>query len=445
VVLDVEISDLTDPEAFNRLGDYPDGVNGLGLLTEAHNVGTVGVDWKSAGTPGQMMDHRHPVIAQSLFRIRSGRLEQIGLAWLKHGFFATNDGCDDEPGDVLGPDCTDIYGSSTNANSAWLGPRSEVNPLTGYWTSCGSHFDTGLTGYPESDPGDCIRTHFILGHGPLDHRLRVSDADILASSNLSRMYCEAFYVVAGDQNIWNNWAHRKCRALWNEISLAWDFNVNDVMVQSPIIMTWGDLQSLAQPDSEGSVVVASRVVDLGEGLWRYEYNVYNMNLDRALDSFTVEFVGVPAAISDLNFHAPVESEEPLYSQAPWTAVVAPAGVTWSAPAPNTMAGEEFPNTLRFGVMHTFWFTADRAPGDASATLTQFKPGAEGPLSAPTRAPLCILGAEDLNGDGAVNTADLGIFLGLFGSAGPAGDINGDNIVDTSDLGLFLNAFGLECP
>ena len=44
---------------------------------------------------------------------------------------------------------------------------------------------------------------------------------------------------------------------------------------------------------------------------------------------------------------------------------------------------------------------------------------------------------DLNGDGRVNGADLGILLGAWGSAGGAADINHDGIVDGADIGMLL--------
>ena len=46
---------------------------------------------------------------------------------------------------------------------------------------------------------------------------------------------------------------------------------------------------------------------------------------------------------------------------------------------------------------------------------------------------------DLDGDGIVNGADMGLLLGGFGSAGP-GDLNGDGVVDGADIGLILGAF-----
>ena len=57
---------------------------------------------------------------------------------------------------------------------------------------------------------------------------------------------------------------------------------------------------------------------------------------------------------------------------------------------------------------------------------------------------CFL-PTDLNDDGVIDTADLGILIGQFGTAGPGADINGDGSVDTADLGILIGSFGLACP
>jgi hypothetical protein len=57
---------------------------------------------------------------------------------------------------------------------------------------------------------------------------------------------------------------------------------------------------------------------------------------------------------------------------------------------------------------------------------------------------CVIPA-DLNGDNVADTADLGILIGQFGTAGPDADINGDGVVDTADLGVLIGAFGTTCP
>jgi len=443
-VLDVEISQLTQPKVWGRESAYPNGRVGIGILTTSHNVGTVNVDWFDAGSLGEVLDNRHPFIGQNVFRERDGRLEQIGLAWMKHGFFSTNDFCDDIGGEFLGVGCFDTYGSFTNANRMYLGPRSEINPLTGYWEPCGSHFDTGEVGYPPSVPGDCVRTHMtnFSPHDNDDHRLRVADQDVLAISNLGKFFFEGFYIVAGDENIENNWAHRQIR--WvppDGQTPEWTFTPISNFEQHPAIDDWGDDVITAQPEDEGKVRVAVRVVPIDATHNRYEYNVYNMNLDRQVGAFAVP-VGPGVTLSDFGFHAPVEDEEPHYSSAPWSPVVESDRVVWAPPAPDMGAGEESPNTIRYGTMYTFWFTADESASFADLTLTQHRTGANGPLVATLSAP-CAL-APDLNGDLVVDTADLGLLISAFGTAGPEADLNGDGVVDTADLGLLIAAFGLDC-
>lgn len=49
---------------------------------------------------------------------------------------------------------------------------------------------------------------------------------------------------------------------------------------------------------------------------------------------------------------------------------------------------------------------------------------------------------DLNGDGRVDGADLGLLLGAWGTASPEGDLDGSGAVDGGDLGLLLGAWSV---
>lgn len=62
------------------------------------------------------------------------------------------------------------------------------------------------------------------------------------------------------------------------------------------------------------------------------------------------------------------------------------------------------------------------------------------LAPSARAQSC---AGDLNGDGVVNGADLGLLLSAWGStgAGIVGDLNADGVVDGADLGALISAWG----
>ena len=57
------------------------------------------------------------------------------------------------------------------------------------------------------------------------------------------------------------------------------------------------------------------------------------------------------------------------------------------------------------------------------------------------APIAV--AADLNGDGAVNAADLGLLLGAWGTSGGTnglGDLDADGVVAASDLAILLGAW-----
>lgn len=99
--------------------------------------------------------------------------------------------------------------------------------------------------------------------------------------------------------------------------------------------------------------------------------------------------------------------------------------------------------------------SDMLPGGlgcAGATITCEITPTDGSLTAPTAtasASAIIPGppTPDLNCDGIVGAADLGILLGSWGTPGCGGgspcpaDLNGDNNVNAADLGILLGAWG----
>ncbi len=48
---------------------------------------------------------------------------------------------------------------------------------------------------------------------------------------------------------------------------------------------------------------------------------------------------------------------------------------------------------------------------------------------------------DLNGDGCVNSADLGLLIAIWNQVNtPIGDLNGDGVIGPADLGLLIGAW-----
>ncbi len=436
--LDLAINNVSGLQQWGRTGTFPNGRLGLALGTLAFNPGDVNIPWLLGPIQANgSLDPAHPFIGQNLFRERDGRLEQIGLSWLKHAFFSLNDGCPDGSGNFLGIGCTDSYGAPTNQRYDLLAPRSEVNPFTGAWAPCGSHFDTGAIGYTVA--GDCLRSHLFgdPSHGPLSHRLRVSEQDLLAADIIdgvdARLFIEAFYLCANDANLANNWGFRPIEAGPDP---TWAFSDEAAFTQECIIFSWGDLQSLATPTDLGQVAVASRAVDLGGGAWRYEFNVYNLNRDGGATILSIP-IASGANASNFGFNAPLEDEDTQFDDAAWTPAHAGGQVTFTAPTPR---GVQAPNSIRFGTMYTFWFEADQAPADAAAQIT-WEGGAA--LTAAVIAPAAACPA-DITGDGVVNSSDLGQLLGAWGTSNPAADLTNDGNVNSSDLGQMLGSWG-ACP
>src|SRR5690606_23493962 len=99
--------------------------------TVSCNIGDEPLDWIAEST-------RHPVIAQQMYRLHDGRIEQIGQAWLKHGLCALQNWmcgtcvpagffCEE----ALGVGCSDPYDVFLNGAQGGMGPKFEVNPATG--------------------------------------------------------------------------------------------------------------------------------------------------------------------------------------------------------------------------------------------------------------------------------------------------------------------------
>ena len=98
--------------------------------TESCNWGDQDLDW-FAGTPDV------PVIGANMYRIADGRIEQLGQSWLKWAFTSVNGnacGSCQNPGTgaLLGPFCSDPYSAGLNGSQSGLGPKSVVNPYTGF-------------------------------------------------------------------------------------------------------------------------------------------------------------------------------------------------------------------------------------------------------------------------------------------------------------------------
>jgi hypothetical protein len=425
------------------VGAIPDvakyGANAVGGVTymayafgsTSCNIGTEQLDWYS-GTSD------HPVIPQNAYRIRNGRFEQIGLSWMKHGFCALQEnlcgtctpagsGCPS----LLGVGCSDPYTAGLNGNQGDLGPRYEVNPSTGAFPATGS---TAWPGIPS-------------GQGTIGRRVQIAGPDLDPALNAGAVYlAECQYIHPQDalNGNDNNNASYRTFTVGALAGGAYNLSLTGPTQQTkPAIFHWSAINpsvTFAVSDAaDGRYILGCNAYDLGNGLWRYEYAVMNLNSDTAGASFAVP---VPASVAvtnagfkDVRYH----SGEP-YDGTDWTISVGDGQVRWQCP--QTFAQNPNANALRWSTVYNFWFDANTRPLPAAVSLGLFK--SAGTLAFNSKAPSSACEAADLDCNGIVNGADLGMLLsawGLCGSTPCAADLDSNGVVNGADLGFMLAAWG----
>jgi len=375
---DVIVGDLPDVVQFGTNGNFV----GVGVGTTSCNNGTNPLDWY------YLPSTNHPVIPQNFYRMSGGannndRFEQIGQSWLKHAFLAKEGdqcgfGCDTSncvPGDQLCSGCSDTYSAVLNASQNNLGSRAWTNPFTGAFSS-GSLDHTGHV------------------HTGTSHRVTIAVSDLDPSQNADATYfAEAAYISPteytwcqehpGECNMYNNVSHRQYAVSGDPPNFSFS-PVGNTKQMRPAITAWvngGATINQYEPDpgNDGIWFTAYKVTNPTPGVWHYEYALYNENLDRSIQSFSVPLV-VGANISNIGFHAPPQepgwandgtASNRGYSSTPWTVTQASDSITWNT---ETIAQNPNANAIRFGTLYNFRFDADQPPQNASATVGFFKTG-----------------------------------------------------------------------
>ncbi len=373
---DVIVGNVQSVQQFGSAGTQV----GLAAGTDSCNNGDQPVDWFA------LPQTDHPVVPQNLYRMSGGasnneRFEQIGQSWMKHTFEALEDtvcgtcntsGC--TTGTHLCPGCSDPYVASLNAGQTGLGSRAWINPFTGAFPSTAN-------------------SHTGHSHDGVSHRIRVEINDLNTTLNQGATYfAEAAYLTPheytwcqshpGECNMYNNVSYRQFNVT-GTTSFTFSPAANTVRMQ-PAIMAWvgtGATVSQVEPDpgNDGIWFMGYKVTNPSAGVYHYEYALYNQNLDRSIQSFSVPLApGVN--ISNIGFHAPPQEpgwandgtfNNQGYSSAPWTVSQTTDSITWNS---ETLAQNQNANAIRFGTLYNFRFDSDQPPQSANATVGFFKTG-----------------------------------------------------------------------
>lgn len=448
---------------------------------------------------------KHPYINTNIYRINSeGRLEQLAGSWSKHGWYAASspqgsiagntgsDACGSGscPGtspanNLLGANCADTYSSGHNSDRYYMGPRSEISArgtkLSPGWTIRGTYLDAvsvssnvDTLATPTAARNDASRSYNGVGTAQSNKLATFAKADIstAALGAHGRVIMEAYYIVNGDVNKLNNFAFRSLTSNHNGgAGTLTTSNLNFATTASqfmpsvigrhtygPAMFRWGDQQQQASPTTEGGVYAASRVVNNGDGTFRYEYNVLNVDFDRG-----VEAVSIPLAsgvtLSNVSFRQP-RLRDPAFDIRDWVNQIdGPSGnLVFSAQAPsagstNWTNGQPMKsNAIRYGTMYSFWFTSSLPPRTTGQLV--LTPSGTGSVTSMTvqasvpRAIADIAGSDQGTADGIVDGSDFIAFINAFAAGEPAADLVGggiplpDRTIDGDDFIAFIDSFML---
>ncbi|NBP52336.1 MAG: hypothetical protein EBU70_14365 [Actinobacteria bacterium] len=206
-----------------------------------------------------------------------------------------------------------------------------------------------------------------------------------------------------------------------------------IMHMATVYPTTAVVNNADGPD--GRFVVATNVINNNNGTYRYEYAVFNLNSNASGASFSVP---VPAGVTITNagFKDIAYHSGEVYDGTDWTFSNSGGVAKWQCT--QTFAQNPNANALRFSTLYNFWFDA-AAPGtNGDATIGLFKQA--GSVTAAVKVPSAPCAQGDLNCNGIVDGADLGIMLANWGGSGSS-DLDGNGQVDGGDLGILLSRWG----
>jgi len=389
---DVIVGDIEDVAQF----DAPVGTQvGLAIGTDSCNNGDQPIDWFA------LPDNDHPLVPQNLYRMSGGanndeRFEQIGQSWMKHTFLALEDfvcgncntsGC--QTGSHLCPGCSDPYVSGLNGDQNSIGSRAWVNPFTG-------NFPDGI----DENGQPIANDHIGHLHDGVSHRILVETSDLIPANNVGATYFgEAAYLSPheytwcqshpGQCNMFNNYSYRQFSVTGGPTFFNFP-SVSSTIRMQPAIQAWAATGATIQqvepdPGNDGVFFVGYKVTGPNAGVWHYDYAVFNMNLDRAIQSFEVVFPGFPADLSNVGFHAPPQHpgwahdgtvDDAGYSSTPWIFTVNPPppfanSAVWNC---ETFAANPNANAIRWGTLYNFRFDSSAPPVATIANIGFFKTG-----------------------------------------------------------------------
>jgi len=401
---DLIVTRIYSPQSHGYEQTEDGAVSGLSLGFQLCNIGIESIRYEA------LPSVHHPLFRSAVYRLKDNRFEQIGIAWVYHGYAGTNDpGCGfsctapgNHDGSRLYPGCSDFSGPSIIAYQPNLGPASQINAHTAVFNLPVTHPSGGQSGRIQVNNNDLDpamnsgATYYVEGHC-------LSSDDAAAGNGNNNASHQRVHVVNATDN-----PNDSCTGA---DPLKFCMFLTDSLYESqPAIRAWNNhdpevVETDAQVPGEGLFILAARATDLGGGQWSYEYALHNLNSDRSGKSFSMPLpVGVN--VSNVGFHdVDYYGGEP-YDGTDWQSAAGSGTISWSI---QDYADDPNANALRWGTLYNFRFDSNVPPAAATATVELFKPGT------PQFIHIETVGTTlDPHADGDLDLADFSLLARCFG-------------------------------
>jgi hypothetical protein len=464
--------DLYHVGRFGRMGD----IVAYAVATHACNIGDERVSWVAH-------TNQHPVWVQNMYRLKDGRFEQIGMSWIRHGFYAVSQSlcspCSDPTnGTELGVGCSNPNSSYLNAVQGAMSRRSDVHAYSGYfpypWSAPPPEAIIGKRLQVHTDDLDPDlnngASYFVEAHDIAADDAAAGNGDNNASSRpvvvtrgsecdgggRNGLPCgdddDCWVCIggddAGDRCVWDS----ECRDGSCSTEAVCDldaphaFNlevVGETQRELPAIRAWKEIDpSVVETDvrvpGEGLFIIAAKASHLGSGLWHYEYAVHNLNSDRSAGSFTVP-LPLGGFVQNIGFHDVDYHSGEIYDLTDWDVTLDYESITWA-----TQDYDENPNAnaLRFSTLYNFRFETPAPPVASEVIIGLFKPGSPSEVAATTIGPSVAL--IDCNENGIWDYCDVTCAGECEPPCGHSDDCNDNMVPDECEPDCNENDVADEC-
>lgn len=424
------------------------GSDGMGMV--AYSFGTTICNIGDAPAPWDANSNSHPLISQSIYKLKDHQITQIGIGFVRHTTIplsgnACGLGCDPAGSGALGVGCSDTSSSSVNGAQGLMGPRREVNALSGEYP------------YPF--------TSINLTGDAVYKRTQVLSSDI---SDPDALYFVETQVISPAESTAqsrnNNVSYRQVTFQPGTLNATL---VGPTYDQQPAINAWRDHgNGIGIPDEDviirwrvltegdGLVGVGSRPTELGADQWRLDYSVYNMNRDLGVQGLVVSNTSLSDVLSGSSFHAPLYHDDldEQTSNAPWDA----GEFGWNGWYTDRFVDDPDANAIRWGTTYSFSMELeDIGPEIGTVSVTPFESyNYSFRVQAWKPGQVCsadLAGNPDGSPDGYLNFLEISAYLLHFGAESPLADFAGnpdgspDGRFNFADVAEYLRLFQAGCP